>query len=103
MKDAVWDLFIVRCPASISTSGSDTDVGRKHHFSFEASEDLPAADWGEVVHDREPFCGRGLLKNPVWIYLHSDTLNPLNLNMYRQVRFTYFFLIINKHWCQPDQ
>ena len=76
-------MFSTRCPVSVSTSGEDPTGLRKHHFSFESEEELPSHSWGEVNFRSEPFCGRGSLKHPS--YLYSNDIGALKLYMYPKV------------------
>lgn len=58
-------MFTTRCPKFLRQTGF-------FHQSFETNEGNSGGEW---MNDREAFCGRGLVKNPTYLYLDNGGFN----------------------------
>lgn len=59
------EMFTTRCPKFLGQTGF-------FHQSFETNEGNSGGEW---MNDREAFCGRGLVKNPTYLYLDNGGFN----------------------------
>ena len=95
VKDAIKSMFSVRCPTLLDGSSEDIAQSRKYHFDFEDASEYQNRHWGYIVRNSEPFCGKGSLRGPQYVFKYDQhDLDVIKLNSYPMVCISIYVMYV---------